>query len=273
VISFGMTEEQEVVRDAMREFAEQAMRPIGRECEEASSIPDDFLDSVWSLGLTSTQIPESYGGGGEERSPVTNVILLEELAFGDAALAAAAMAPSAFVNAIVDQGTDEQKAKYLPAFCEEQYRAAALACIEPGAFTDPAQPRTLAEDKEDHFVLSGTKCFVPMGQRASHLLVTARCGDRTDAFIVPRDAEGVTVSEPEKNLGLRALTTNSVELQGVEVPASDRLGGESGSNVRRILDTSRVALAATMLGVSRSVLEYCVPYVKDRVAFVEEIAK
>ena len=75
MISFGLSEEQEMVRDAMREFAEQAVRPIARECDEASEIPADFLQSVWDLGLTSTQIPETYGGGGEERSPVTNAIV------------------------------------------------------------------------------------------------------------------------------------------------------------------------------------------------------
>ena len=85
MISFGMSEDQELVRDAMREFAAEAMRPIARECDESAEISADFLDTAWSLGLTSTQIPESFGGAGEERSPVTNVILLEELAHGDAA--------------------------------------------------------------------------------------------------------------------------------------------------------------------------------------------
>src|SRR5262249_36644581 len=87
VISFKMTEEQELARDAMHEFAEQAMRPIARECDEASAVPADFLEQVQSLGLVSTAIPESYGGGGEARSPITNAIVLEELAWGDATLA------------------------------------------------------------------------------------------------------------------------------------------------------------------------------------------
>ncbi len=109
MISFGPSEEQEMVREAMRDFAEQAVRPIARECDEASEIPGDFLESVWDLGLTSTQIPESYGGGGEERSSVTNAMVLEELAFGDATLASAAVSPSGFANAILDFGSEEQK--------------------------------------------------------------------------------------------------------------------------------------------------------------------
>lgn len=272
MISFKLTEEQEVVREAMREFAEQAMRPIGRECDETSNIPNDFLESAWQLGLTFTQIPEEYGGGGE-RSPITNVILLEELASGDAALALAALAPSAFVNAIVDQGSEAQKAQYLPAFCGETFTTAALASIEPAAMADPANPRMVAEEKEDRFVISGCKSFVPFGDRASDFLVIARNGNQVDAFIVPRDADGLTISEPELNMGMKGLTTVSLEFERVEVPAASRLGGEAGCDVRRLLDGSRVALAATMLGLSRAVLDFCIPYAKDRVAFDEAISK
>jgi alkylation response protein AidB-like acyl-CoA dehydrogenase len=273
VISFGMTEEQEMVRDTMREFAAQALRPIGRECDESSSIPDEFLQSVWELGLTSTQISEEYGGGGEDRSPITNAILLEELAHGDATLAIAAAAPSQFANAIVDHGTTEQKQKYLPLFCGESFHAASLAMVEPSPVSEPGKPSTVAELKGSDFVLSGTKSFVVLGDRASHFLVFARSNGGVDAFIVARDAEGLTISEPELNMGLRGLTTVTLELERVEVAAADRLGGEAGCDVSQIINNSRTALSAVMLGLSRAVLDYCVPYSKDRVAFDEEISK
>ena len=273
MISFGLSEEQEMVRDAMRDFAEQAIRPIARDCDEASEIPADFLQGVWDLGLTSTQIPEIYGGGGEERACVTNAIVLEELAFGDATLATAAVAPSGFANAIVDFGTEDQKEELLPLFCTEKFHAASLAVIEPTALFDASNPQTVAEAKDDIFVISGAKSLVPLGHQASHFLVTARNSERHDAFVVPRDAEGLTISEPEKNLGLKGLTTVGLELERVEVPVAARLGGDAGADVRRILDGSRAALSAVMLGVSRAVLEYCIPYAKDRVAFGEPIAK
>jgi alkylation response protein AidB-like acyl-CoA dehydrogenase len=273
VISFGISEEQEVIRDAMREFAEQEMRPLAREADEESSIPEAFLDAVWELGLSSTQIPEAQGGGGEERSPVTNVIIMEELAYGDATLALAAVAPSLFANAVVDQGSEEQKQQYLPAFCGEKYATGSLAVIEPGPFFDPMSLRTKAESKDQGFVLSGAKSFVPMADRASHFLVLARTNGELGAFIVPRDAQGLSISEKEKNLGLRALHTATLELERVEVPASARLGGEAGCDVRRILDNSRTALAAVMTGLSRAVIEHCVPYAKEREAFDEPIAK
>ena len=95
MISFGLSDDQEMIRETLREFAADTLRPIGRECDETASIPEELLQSAWELGLTSTQIPAEYGGGGEERALVTNSIVLEELAYGDAALAVALSAPSA----------------------------------------------------------------------------------------------------------------------------------------------------------------------------------
>ena len=272
MISFKPTEEQEVARDALHDFAEQAMRPIARECDEASEIPQDFLESSWELGLVSTQIPEAFGGGGEDRSPVTNAIVYEELGWGDATLALAALAPAAFAFAIVDQGTDAQKQAYLPLFCGKSYHAASLALLEPSPVFEPSLPRTLAEPKGDGFVISGAKSFVPRADRASHFLVVCRNNGGLDAFIVPRDAAGLSISA-EKNLGLRALPTATLELERVEVPAEARLGGDAGCDARRLLNHSRAALAAIETGLSRGVLEYAVPYAKDRVAFDQAIAQ
>ena len=273
MISFQPTEDQETARAAMRDFAEQAMRPAAREIDEAAAIPEPLLAQAWELGLTATQIPEAYGGYGAPRSPVTNAIVLEELAYGDAALALAAAAPSSFAYAILDQGTDEQRARYLPAFGGERYTAASLAVAEPAPDFNAYAPRTTAKAENGSFVLNGRKCFVPMGDRATHFLVVAKGGSGLDAFIVPRGAAGLSISETEKNLGLKALPTVTLELSGVTVPLEDRLGGKSGANVSRLLEHCRVGLAAIMTGLSRSVLDYCVPYAKERVAFGEAIAR
>lgn len=273
MISFGMSEEQELVRDAMREFAADAIRPIARACDETAVIPADFLETVWSLGLTSTQIPETYGGAGEARSLVTNAILLEELAFGDASLAMAALAPSLFANALLDQGSEDQRQRYLPLFCGDAFATGSLAVCEPGALADASRPRTSAEPKGSAFVLSGSKSFVVFGDRASHFLVTARLGDDLAAFIVPREAAGLTIKDPDKNMGLRALPTTTIDLERVEVGSDALLGGSAGADVQQLLNVSRAGLSAVMLGLSRAVLEFCVPYTKDRVAFDEPIAK
>lgn len=278
MISFGPSEEQEVAREAMREFAASAIRPLARESDETGSVPDDFLEQAWQLGLTSTQIPEAFGGGGEPRSPITNALVLEELAYGDAALALAALAPSLFAMPVLEFGSEEQKRELLPLFCGERYHAASLAVVEPGPCFDPVGIRTVAERKGDGWVLSGSKCFVPMADRASHFLVLARTGEGTgldavQAFVVPRDAAGLAISEPEKKLGLKALPTAALTLERVELPAAAKLGGDAGCDARRIVNLSRVALGAVLVGVSRAVMEYAIPYAKEREAFGEAIAR
>jgi alkylation response protein AidB-like acyl-CoA dehydrogenase len=279
VISFEPTEEQAVAREAMREFAEKSLRPRARECDEAEALPEGFLQEAWELGLTATHVPEAFGGFGA-RSPVTNAIVLEELAFGDAALALAATAPSLFALSVVDQGTDEQKERWLPPFVGDSFHAATLALVEPSPVFDVTKLRTIAEPKGEGFVLSGRKCFVPLGDQARHFLVLARnrsaAGEglaAVDAFVVPRDARGLRVGPREKHLGLRALPTTTLELERVEVAAADRLGGEAGIDARRLVNQSRTALAAVMLGVARAVKEYAIPYAKDRVAFDQAIAQ
>jgi alkylation response protein AidB-like acyl-CoA dehydrogenase len=274
VITFKLTDEQEDVREALHAFADQAVRPIARDADEASQTPEDFLEQSWELGLVSTQLPDAYGGGGETRSPITNALVLEELAWGDASLALAAVAPAAFAFAVADHGTEEQQRELLPLFCGTKFHAAALALVEPGPLFDPSLLRTVAEPKgSDAFVISGAKSFVPLGAKASHFLVVARNNGGRDAFIVPRDAEGLTISEQEKSLGLKGLETVALELERVEVPASARLGGGAGCNVQQIVDGSRAALAAVLTGVSRAAVDLCVPYAKEREAFGQAIAQ
>ena len=280
MISFGPTEEQEVIREAMGEFAEQVFREAAREADEQSALPEGVLDTVWELGLTSTQLPESVGGGGEVRSPVTNAIILEELAFGDPALAIASTAPSFFAFAINDFGTEEQKQAHLPRFCGDEFAAATVAVAEPSPVFDILNLQTTAEAKEDGFLLTGKKHFVVLGDRAEQFLVLARneqaAGggfEAIDAFIVPRDAAGLTISEIDKNLGMKALPTVTLGLDQVEVDAKARLGGDAGIDAARLIAQMRTASAALRVGLARAVLEYAIPYAKDRHAFGEAIAQ
>jgi alkylation response protein AidB-like acyl-CoA dehydrogenase len=185
----------------------------------------------------------------------------------------AAAAPSLFANAVLDHGTDEQRRAHLPAFCGAEYHTGSVAIAEPAPIFDAFAPRTTAKRENGSFLLAGRKCFVPMGDRAAHFLVLARGEAGIDAFIVARDAPGVTVSEPEKNLGLKALPSVTLDLHGVAVSIDDRLGGTAGTDVRKLINQSRVALGAVMNGLSRAVLDYCVPYAKERVAFDEPIAR
>ena len=250
------------------------MRPLARDSDETSTVSHEFLQQAWELGLTTTQVPESFGGMGADRSPTTNAIALEELAWGDAGLAVAAVAPSLFVNAILDHGTEEQQKRLLPDLCGSAYQLGALAVIEPRALADANHPETTATTKEGGYVLSGAKKLVPLADRASHFLVVASLEGKPATFIVERSSHGLTIApQAEENLGLRALPTYQLQLQDVMVADEDRLGGTSDADVRALLDNSRAALGACLVGLARAVVDYCVPYAKDRVAFDEAIAK
>ena len=278
MIAFGPTEEQELIRDTVREFALSELREAGRACDEASEASADVIARGQELGLIAGPIPEEYGGGGIERSPVTTAIVLEELACGDAPLAAALMAPSLFVQPLLDFGTPEQQAEYLPLFTTGEPHAATLALNEPSFSFDAARLATIAEPKGDGYRLTGVKRLVPLGASASHFLVVAR-GAREglsglEAFIVPRDAKGLEIAaEPEKTLGFQALSRAALELDGVELPASARLGGDAGIDGARLFNLCRMGSAALAVGLSRAVMEIAIPYAKERVAFGQPIAQ
>ncbi len=278
MIAFGPTEEQDLIRQTVHEFAAGEMREIARPCDEKFELPDDLLQKSWELGLVAGGIPEAYGGGGIGRSPITNALVLEELGWGDVSLAAALMTPALFVQPIVDFGTEEQKKTYLPLFTGAKFHAASLALLEPSFTFDAGNLRTVAEPKGAGFTLTGVKRLVPLAASSSHLLVVAR-GARDglsglEAFIVPRDAKGLSIAaKPERTLGFQCLPRYTVELDRVEVPASARLGGEKGIDGARLVNSARAASCALALGLARGVMELAIPYAKDRVAFEQPIAQ
>lgn len=279
MISFALSESQRLARDAVREFARRELRDRARPCDESSRCPDDVLEKSWALGLAAACIPEDFGGGGEAGGQTTSAILLEELGYGCASLGAAAMAPMLLVRPLVDFGTDAQKREYLPLFTGSRYHTASLALHEPRFTFDVAALETTAEKRGSHRVLRGEKRLVPMADRASHFLVVAK-GERgpglanLEAFIVPRDAKGLRVhDEGDKTIGFQAMSWGRLSLDGVEAPPEWKLGGDSGIDGRRLVAGLRVGGAALAVGVARAVLETCVAYAKERVAFGQAIAK
>jgi alkylation response protein AidB-like acyl-CoA dehydrogenase len=279
VISFGLSEAQRFARDTVREFARRELRERARRCDEESVIPDELLERSWALGLVAACIPEELGGGGVAGGQTTSAIVLEELGYGCASLGAAIMGPMLFVRPLVDFGTEEQKRELLPLFTGSRYHAATLALHEPEFTFNPTSMRTTAERRGRGRVLRGEKRLVPMGDRASHFLIVAR-GEggaglaNLEAFIVPRDAPGVRVhAERDQTIGFQAMPWGRLTLDSVEAPPAWKLGGEKGIDGRRLIAGMRVGGAALAVGLARAVLETCVPYAKERVAFGQPIAK
>lgn len=274
--SLEPTEEQRLLIETARDFAASELRPNALAAEENSALPEGFLAKAWELGLAVGAIPEQHGGAGMARSAITGALLAEELAHGDVAHALAMLVPALVAYPLVDYGTDAQKREFLPAFTGGSPPRFTAAVIEPSMDWDAAEMLTRAEPAGGDFVVSGKKCLVPLGSSADTFLVYARLGppglENVAAFLVPRSAQGVEVSEPEKNLGVRALDTVELTLNNVRVPKSARLGGDTGCDFPRILSYSRVALAALAVGLSRGAFEHVRDYALERKAFGEPIA-
>jgi alkylation response protein AidB-like acyl-CoA dehydrogenase len=275
--SFEPTEEQQSIADTVRDFAKSEMRPKSMEADEKDALPEGFLQKSWDLGLAVAAIPEAYGGSGVERSAVTGALLAEELGYGDVAMAMATLVPALVAYPVVDYGTEDQKKKYLPLFTGSSFPKATAAVVEPNPEFDPTALETTATKKGAGYVLSGKKCLVPLGSSAELFLVYAREGgpgfENVQAFIVPRGAKGLTVSEKEKNMGVKALDTVKLTLEGVEVPAEAKLGGDKGVDFAKIMSYSRIALSSIAIGVSRAAFEHSVTYAKERTAFGEPIGQ
>lgn len=270
--SFGMSEEQRTMKETVARLVKSTVSDSAHEMDETGALPGEVIRKIWELGAVISVIPEEYGGYGMDYSPVMNAIILEELAFGDMALAVAATLPSLFLYPLMENGSEEQKKKYIPPYCDASFKACTAAINEPHFKFDPVAPATKAEKKGASYVLNGAKCFVPMAAESGHMLVSAELEGAGELFIVATDNPGVKIGEREKNLGLYALPTYTVTLENCEVPASDLLGEGAGGGYDRQLQKSRVALAAIAAGVSRASFEYARDYAKERVQFGEPIA-
>lgn len=274
---FTLDEDQQQIQDMMRKFARNELRSIAAECDENAKFPDDLLNKTWELGLTMNSVPEEFGGFDLGRSAVTSAIIAEELAWGDVSLAMAAMSPLLMMTPILEFGTDEQKAEWLPKFTGETFYPATAALMEPRIGFSPFKLETTVSEDGDDLIINGKKCMVPMADRAEQLLVYAvkeggRGPEDFQAVIVDRNAPNVSVGDREKNLGLHALPLYPVEFDQVKVSKSRLLGGDAGIDYMRLLNLSRTITSAVAVGAARASFEYARDYAKERTAFGEPIA-
>ena len=270
--NFNPTEEQTLVRETMGSFAREVLRPEAHEADEHDRVPAAVVAKAWELGIVQSTIPEAHGGYGEVRSTLTSALLLEELAYGDLAIALHLVAPRLFTIPLIVAGTEAQRAQWLPRFAGAHFVTASAAFVEPTWDFDPTALSTRAERKGADWVLQGEKCLVPLAADADVLLIYAMTPTGLGAFIVDKGTAGLSVGEREKNMGIRALDTYSVALRDVTVSADRRLGGEA-TDVQPLLDASRIASAALATGVARAAFEYARDYAKDRKAFGVAIAQ
>lgn len=276
--SFDPTEEQQLILDTARDFARKEMAPNAHDADEASSLPEGFLDESWGLSLTVAAIPEQYEGAAMDRSAITGALLCEELGAGDLSMALAMLAPAAFAYPILDFGTEEQRATYLPLCTKESFPKVTTALVEPSLDFDPTELACTVTKGPDGFVLNGQKCFVPNGSDAEVFLVYARREGAegfgaVEGFLVPRGTAGLEIGERERNMGVRALDSVELTLRDLKLPPNAQLGGDKGADFERIMSYSRVALSALACGVARAAFEHVSEYAKERTTFGKPIAQ
>jgi len=272
-----LTEEQELARKTAHDFAAEKVLPRAAEIDEQAKIPRELIAEMGALGFMGAYVPEQYGGAGLDVLSYT--LIVEEI---NRACASTGVALCSHVSLAVDpilhHGSDEQKARYLPALASGE-RIGCFALSEPASGSDAAAMRTGATRQGDSWILNGTKNFITNGSIADVAIVFAQT-DPTErhkgiaAFIVETKTPGFSVGKLEKKLGIRGSDTAQLVFQDCRVPAANLLG-EVGEGLRialSTLDGGRISIAAQAVGIARACLEDSLAYAKQREAFGKRIA-
>jgi len=277
-MNLDLTEEQEMVRNHVREFAQNEIAPVAREYDEAEKFPREQLKGLGELGLLGMIIPEEYGGAGFDS--VSYALALEEISKADSSVAViVSVTNSVCCYPILSFGTEEQKQKYLIPLAKGE-KLGAFCLSEPQAGSDAVNQKTRAVEDGDFYVLNGTKSWVTNGGEADVYLVVAVTGENDGrkeitAFLIESDVEGLAVSSIEHKMGQRASQTAEMSLTDVKVPKANVLGkpGEGLKVAFSSLDNGRIGIAALSVGIAQAALEESAKYAKDRTAFGKPIAE
>ncbi len=275
-ISFALSEEQSALQDLAHEFAEREIRPRAAAYDASSTHPADLIDKAHAIGLMNPHVPEEYGGAG--LSAFDGMLIAEELSWGCSGIATSIMASTLGPAPILLSGTEEQKDRWIRPLIDAPLLYA-FALTEPNAGSDVAGMQTTATRQGDDYIMNGSKMFITNAGHAAALVVFAST-DRSlgqrgiSAFIVPADADGVTVEKHLDKMGQRASETSAIAFADVRIPAENLLGreGEGFKIAMRTLDHTRPGTAAGAVGVARAAFEHAVAYARERVQFGQPIA-
>ena len=274
---FELSEEQQMIRQAARDFAQNELKPGVIERDEHQKFPTEQVKSMGELGFLGMMVDPKYNGGGMDT--VSYTLVMEELSKVDASASVVVSVNNSLVcYGLEKYGTEEQKEKYLkPLAAGEQIGAFCLS--EPEAGSDATSQQTTAEDKGDHYLLNGTKNWITNGSTASTYLVIAQTHKELkhkgiNAFIVEKGTPGFTVGPKENKLGIRGSDTHSLMFNDVKVPKENRIG-EDGFGFKfamKTLEGGRIGIAAQALGIAAGAYELALAYAKERKAFGKPIA-
>jgi alkylation response protein AidB-like acyl-CoA dehydrogenase len=271
------TEEQEMMRRMVRDFAREEIAPQVEKMEETDEFPLEIIRKMGEYGLMGIPIPEEYGGAGTDFT--SYILTIHEISKVSATVGVIlSVHTSVGTNPILYFGTEEQKKKYVPKLASGEY-IGAFALTEPGAGSSAASIRTTAVKKGDKYILNGSKIFITNGGVADTYVTFAvtdpGAGSRgISAFIVDKNTPGFSVGKKEKKMGLHGSNTAELIFENAEVPAENLLGreGEGFKIAMANLDVGRIGIAAQGLGIAEAALEYSIKYAKERIQFGKPIA-
>jgi alkylation response protein AidB-like acyl-CoA dehydrogenase len=276
-MNFELTEEQKMIRQAARDFAQELWKDVIERDKEAK-FPAEHVKKMGELGFLGMMVDPKYGGSGLDT--ISYVLSMEEISKVDASVSVIMSVNNSLVCwGIETFGTEEQKMKYLPKLATGEW-IGAFCLSEPEAGSDATSQRTTAEDMGDYYLVNGTKNWITNGNSASVYLVIAQTdpakGHRgINALIVEKSWDGVTVGKKEDKMGIRSSDTHSIMFQDVKVPKENRIG-EDGFGFKfamKTLDGGRIGIASQALGIASGAYELALKYSKERKAFGKEISR
>ncbi|MFG0215079.1 acyl-CoA dehydrogenase [Brevibacillus porteri] len=276
-MNFQLTEEHEMMRKMIRDFAENQVAPTAAERDEEECFDRSIFEQMAELGLTGIPWPEQYGGAGADY--LSYVIAVEELSRVDASIGVTLSAHVSLASwPIYKFGTEEQKQKFLRPLAEGK-KMGAYCLTEAGSGSDSAGMRTTAVRDGDHYILNGTKIFITNAGEAEIYIVFAVTQPELNhkgitAFIVEKGMDGFTMGKKEKKLGIRSSPTLAVNFEDVRVPVENRLGeeGQGFKIAMMTLDGGRNGIAAQALGIAQGAYEHARNYAKERIQFGKPIS-
>ncbi|GAA0320244.1 acyl-CoA dehydrogenase AcdA [Bacillus carboniphilus] len=276
-MNFKLSEEHEMIRKMVRDFAQNEVAPTAAERDEEERFDREIFDKMAELGLTGIPWPEEYGGIGSDY--LAYCIAVEELSRVCASTGVTLSAHTSLAGwPIYKFGSEEQKHKYLKPMAQGT-SIGAYGLTEPGSGSDAGGMRTTAKKDGDHYILNGSKIFITNGGIADIYVVFALTDPEskqkgTTAFIVEKDFPGFSVGKKEKKLGIRSSPTTEIIFEDCKVPVENRLGeeGEGFKIAMMTLDGGRNGIAAQAVGIAQGALDASIAYAKDRHQFGKPIA-
>ena len=276
MVDLTLTDEQKDLRDLAHSFAEKDIRKVAWDYDRDGTWPQDIIEKAWEIGLMNTHVAEEYGGPGLDY--LSGCLIEEEMGWGCSGIGTSLMANGLASAPVGLGGSVEVKKKYLGMLTEAP-KLASFCLTEPDAGSDVAGMKTNAVKKGNQWVINGSKCFITNGQYADWYTVYAKtdkdAGHRgISCFVVPREADGITVDKKEDKLGQRASNTATISFNDVAIP-EDHIVGEENHGFRvamATLDRTRPGVAAMAVGIARAAFEFATEYSKERVQFGVPIA-